>query len=434
MRYDTTEAQNVMREIFLGRITKGFEESTVLLGIIDEAGSEFVHEKGLDWAVYLEPNPSMKFIGSGGLLPGGSTSKKKRHKVTYTTFTMARRLDGQVLHTDRNSIIKGLMPLVKEDTETFSKAMNVLSYGNGDNRLAVVAAAPAGTGAIQMKKPNGSSLLWKRGKYNIVDPADGTKRTMTIGGVAKSEFYLVTNSKSTSTAGFADAEDDAAADAISATTIVEGDIVVFADSYGLGFHGLAYHLNNTGLYQNLSRSTYPDQLNPALKDMLEGPLTVAGMDWLEVQVTHAKGGKSTMDSLFWLFSETQLYGYRKLGYNTDTKVVKQFAGADVKLDLGWRVFEHNGRPLKTDVDCPPNEANLLDRSSFKKLSAMEPGLVEAQGQYLQLVPGFDSAGVGSHLWQYIYYLAALQDIANMDILNNGKLNNLDTEGLPTRSS
>jgi hypothetical protein len=433
-RYDTTEAQNVMREIFADRVYKQYEETIVLLGIIDEGGAEFVHDRGYEWATAMEPNPSMAFMGSGGLFPAGSTDRTKKLKVTYTTFTMARRLDGQVLHTDRNSIIRGLQPKIKSDSMTFAKAINVLSYGNGDNSLGTVSAAPAVTAAITFKAPHGSALIWKRGKYNIVDPADGTKRTMTIGGNAVTEFYAVTNSKNTAVVGFSINEAATTADAISATTVVEGDILVFVNSWGLGFHGTGYHMNNTGTYQNQSRSLFPDQLNPSLKDALNGPLTVGLMDWLEVTVEYAKGGRESMGGLFWLCSPTQLYAYRKLGYNTDYRQVKQFAGADLKMDNGWKVFEHNGRPFKTDVDAPPNIMDFIDRTSYKKLSAMEPGIVNDGGNYLHLVPGFDSSGVGSHLWQYVYYLATLQDIANVDILNNGRVQNLDINGLPVRSS
>lgn len=429
---DTTEAQKVMREILDPKVYTHFEQNAPFIGLWPDGSAEFIHDRGIEWVVYLQPNPSMNFLGDGGSLPQGSTSKKQRMKATPTTFSIARRLTGQILHTDRESIVKGLTPMVQEDSDTFTKAMNVFAYGTGDARLATVSAAPAGTAAITMTQPLGCTLLWERGKYNIVDPADGTKRTMTIGSVALTEFYLVANSPSTDVASFADDEGDTVADNITATTIVAGDIVVFADSYGIAFHGTGYHLNNTGTYQNLSRTTYSKQIVPGIKDALNGPVTVGLMDFIETQVALRKGGKKVLDGLFWNMSFTQLYGYRSLGYNTDTKVVKQVAGSDMKLDLGYTVVEHNGRQINLDTDCPPDIIDLLDRSSFRKCMAKKPGLIDDDGKVLHMIPAFSSSGGGTFKWQYLYFLSTIMELVNKDILNNGRLKNLSTQDLPTR--
>jgi len=433
-KYDTAEAQNVMREIFDGRVYMQFEVGSVLWNLWPDAEAEFVHDKGMEWAVYLEPNPSMAAIGDGGVMPRGSTSKKRRMKVTYATFTLARRLTGQVLYTDRNSIIKGLTPLMKEDSEVFTKALNRLAYGTGDGSLATAQGAPAGTADVVMSGSLGSQLIYKRGAFNIVDPAAGTKRTITVGGLAYSTFYAVTNAKSTATVGFSVDEGAATSDVISATTIQAGGSVVMDGSWGLNIHGLGYHGNNTGTYQNLSRTTYSDTIVPPIKDARNGPLTVALMDWLETKVIFAKGTQHNMASLFWLTSPTQIYAYRTLGYNTDTKVMKQFAGTDVKLDLGWQVLEHNGRQMLPDVDCPPDIMDLLQRDSFRKLMAKQPGIIDDNGQTLYMVPAYDSSGNGSFKWEYVYFMATLADIANKDILSSGFLKGLSTDNLPTASN
>jgi hypothetical protein len=431
--YDVTEAQNVMREILAPEVRVMYQQTARGWELIPDGTADFVHDKGAEWVVGLEPNPSLGGMGSSQkLFPRGSTGRRKRMKVVYATHAISRRLDKAVLHTDRESIVKGVGPLVKEDTETFFHDLNRLFWGNGDGAMAEVSAGPAASAVITMTGPRGVQHLRKRGLYNIVDPALGTKRTVTIGGVPTSNLFMVAKNQAADTASFADDEADAAADAISATTIVPNDIVVYKDSWNLAPKGIRYHLNNdSGTYQNLSRATHSDTIVPPVKDMLNGPLTVAAMDFVETQVIYKKGTAQSLDGLFWAFPPTQQYAYRALGYNTDTKVVKRAGMGDMKIDLGYTVIEHNGRAIWIDVDCPSDDGFLMDRTSFCKFMAKSAGVVQDDGQTLRMIPAFDSSGVGTFSAEYFYAIDIMVEIANKDIQNNGRLKNLAWQGLPT---
>lgn len=427
--YDTTEASNVMREILSPDIAVAYEQEAFTWNLFPDGQADFVHDLGAFWVVDLDPNPSRGAITSTNILPKGSRGSKKRHKVTYISYAMARSVEGKVIHTTkRQSLISGLGPLIAEDTRAFFKSLNIHVNGDGSGALATVEIAPTTTASMTMTKPRGTYHLLRRGLYNIVDPADGTKRTMTIGGVAKSEFYCVNRKWTTRVADFGDDEADAAADTITATTIVAGDIVVEVDSWGAMFHGIPNHLNNdSGTYQNLSRATYADRLIPFVKDLNNGPLTQAAMDIVESEVIYKKGRNHSLAGYFWKMSSAMCQALRAMGYNTDTKVVKQFAGMDKTFDPGWTTIEFNGRPVVIENDMAFSDLEFLNRPSFQKFMAKTPGVLNDHGQsfFMQV----DQA-TARRKYVYDYFLTVFGDLGNKDILSNGRIKGADTTDLP----
>lgn len=425
-----TEAEVVMREILAGEIAMSFEQVSVLIHMFENSG--FIHSRGAEWVVYLQPNPDARAYGDGGLLPKGTNTVKRKHKATYARHAISRQVTDDVLLTDRLSIIKGLGPMVKEDTDTLLKDINRACHGNGDYSLATVEATPVTTLTVTMAKPFRARKLEERRPVNIVDPTTFAKRTATIGGVAKDTFYVISKVESTGVVVLADAEDDTSADSISATTIVAGDIVVPKDSAGLALKGTKYHINDdSGTYQNLSRTTYSRQLVPPVKDAQNNELSPMEIDFLEERILIKKGSDMTLDDLIYLSASAQRFAYKKQGYNTDVKVVKQWSGNDKVFDQGWPTITHNGRMWVIDNDADPSDFNIIKRSSFKKREVKSIGPMNTDGRTLRMMPAVDSTGVGTHRAAYQYTINWLGELLNEDILYNGRIKNLTTEGLPT---
>ena len=421
-----------MREILKEEVTMAFEQEAVLLHMIGPGG--FVHSKGAEWLVHLESNPDARAYGDGGKLPPGSNTVKRKHKVTYARHAISRIVTDDVLLTDRKSIVKGLGPMVAEDTDTLIKDINRACFGDGSYALATVESAPAGTLAVTTKKPFRGRKLDHRRVVNFVDPATFALRTATIGGVPTSEFYVASQNPDVATGiiEFADAEADAAADAISATTIAANDLIVPANSGGLALKGLTYHINDdSGSYQNLSRGTWPKQLVPPVKDMQNSDISPAELDLLEARITFKKGTGHSIDDLVYVSAITQQYGYRKQGYNTDVKVVRQWSGNDKTFDQGWKTITHNGRTWVLDNDCSPSDLFMVKRSSFKKYEVKKIGLMDTDGKTLRMLPATDSSGNGTYTAKYQYTVNWLGEIANENILANARMKNLNIEGLPT---
>src|SRR5262249_24710618 len=166
-----------------------------------------------------------------------------------------------------------------------------------------------------------------------------------------------------------------AVDNITATTVVAGDWVVWVGGWNNAPKGLWYHLNTTGNYQNLSRTTYP-QLVPPIYDAGNGPLTVRIMDHLEYDLIYRAGQEQTLHRMFWIMAPTQAAAYKKLGYNTpEVGVVKRFNAQDRELDLGYTVIKHNGRVIMLDVDADLTRAALINKPTFEKYLAKAPSVV-----------------------------------------------------------
>jgi hypothetical protein len=428
MVFDTDEAKVVMREILDDNFYKQYEEEAVFFNMFPDGSAPFVSDVGAQWVNDLEPNPGIKAMSATNVtFHRGSTSKRARSKITFGELAITRAFDGRILHTDVKSLIKGWAPMLRQDISTFVKQLNILFHGDGSAALATVAEVPAGTAAITFNQPEGATQLLRRGQYEIVDPANGNKHSLTINAVPVTAPYLI--SKTGANIGnFADAEEDAAVDNITATTVAAGDIVVWRDGYGAVPKGLWYHLNNTGIYQNLNRAIYP-QLNPPIYDAGNGPLTVRIMDHVEYDLIYAMGQSQTLEGMFWLMAPTQCAAYKKLGYNSvETGVVKRFGAQDRELDLGYQVIKHNGRTIMMDVDANQSRAALINRPTFEKYVAKPPSVVNDTGEVLNRV----YAATGELMWRYTFNVNFLGELANKMIRKNAGIINLQWQGLPIK--
>jgi hypothetical protein len=428
--FDSTEAQVVMREILDGNFYKQFEEESVFFGMFPDGSAPFVNDVGAQWVNDLEPNPGMKGMSATDVtFHVGSTSKRARSKITFAEFAITRIFDGRILHTDVKSLIKGWAPMLQQDMSTFMKQLNLLWHGDGSGTLATLSGTPT-TAAVTFAQPIGATQLLRRGNYNIVDAATLlTKRTMTIGGVAKSSLYLV--SKTGANIGnFADDEADTAADTITATTAVDGDVVIWPGTGAAAPKGLWYHLNNdTGTYQNLSRATYP-QFIPPIFDAGNGPLTVRILDHVEYDLIYAAGQEQTLNGMFWLSAPTQCAAYKKLGYNTDVVTVKRFGAGDRQLDLGYDTITHNGRTFMIDVDARQDRLAFLNRPTWEKYVAKPPSVVNDTGQVLNSVYASSLA----LMWRYTFNLNFLGELACRQIRKNAGVTNLQWQDLPIKGN
>lgn len=428
--YGSAESQTVMREILDENMYKQFEEEAMFFNMFADGSDKFVSDVGAQWVNIVQGNPGMKgMTSSDRAFHRGSTSKRVRSKVTFAQFALTRAFSGQVLHTDMKSLIKGWAPMVKEDMSTFIKQLNIMfAGGDGSGSLATVTAAPATTATVTFDQPIGATQLLTRGQYQIVNPADGTPRTLTINSVAVSTPFLI--GKTGANIGlFADDEEDTTVDNMSTTTVVAGDIAVWNGSWNNVPKGLWHHLaTGSRTYQNINTGTYP-QFNPPMYDAGNGPLTVLLMDKLEAGLTYRAGGEEVLDGMFWCMAPTQVNAYRKLGYNTpEVGVVKRFGSGDRVLDLGFPVIRHNGRVIYQDCDALQTAAALITKSSFQRFTAKAPSVVNDTDELLNKV--YNSSG--QRLWQYTFDINTLLELGNTEIRRNGGITNLLWQGLPIK--
>src|ERR1041384_665835 len=109
-------------------------------------------------------------------------------------------------------------------------------------------------------------------------------------------------------------------------------------------------------------------------------------------------------------------------------VVKRSGAGDRVLDLGFPVIRHNGRVIYQDVDADQTRAALITKSTFQRLAAKAPSVVNDTGELLNKV--YNSAG--QRLWQYTFDLNTLLELGNTEISRNGGIINLAWQGLPIK--
>lgn len=434
LAYDSAESQIVMKEILDTNIGMQFEEEAPFSSLFPFGDQKYVHELGAQWVDDMEPSPGFRGMGATQRAFGeGSRPGRARFTITFAELAHTSRIHGRTLYTDKESLINGWRYQVERATNTFIKQVEFEMHGDGSGRLATLNGTPA-SGAMALTRPYGGAQLLRRGRYNIVDPAAGTKRTITFTTGTETVNSFFVNSKTggyTVNWGKSEAATAAAADAIDSTTAVDGDIVVWRDHWGLAIKGLAYYVSNAvRTVANQSSANYP-QLNSVIVPAGNSPLTTKWLDLVEYGMIDRQGKVEGLNGLFWVMPTAQHAAYRSLGYNLPTQIIKRAGMNDRKLDLGWEVVEHNGRTFMICPDADPSKMTMLNRSTWRRFGAKAPSVVQdREGSILN--PTYE-ASTGNLLWEYTFNLNMLSEFNCRYPFKNGAVTGLSYDGLPLKA-
>jgi hypothetical protein len=300
-------------------------------------------------------------------------------------------------------MLEGALKLnTKRDTLTFKKKLNQMCYDDGSNTLGTVTAITTGAlGTATLGGALGASRILVGARLNFYTTAG----VIHITGIAVSTVTAV--NPTTGVVTF---------DSVPTNAVV-GDVVVWEGSFGMGFHGLAYHVNNdTGTYQGVSRATYTT-LKATVVDASGAALSVAMIDRILRSMRVVSGVNIPQDDIVMISHPDQELAYRTLGYAL-TRTVQ--ASDNKKLDLGFPMVAHNGLRWKLDNDCPRDRIYFLRLSTFIAFMNRKPDLlIDENGDSLRLKPGS-----GVYAWDYQFEMLCSGDIGCLNPLANGVIKNL----------
>jgi hypothetical protein len=418
--FNTAEARTIMLEIVNPDIAKLFDQSKSLWNLIEQAETMQTNVRGARLVASVRPNAGMRWKAESDPMAVGGTSRRIEMNVGFKDFSMSGVITGHAIdQTNSNTIAKGLSTRIQEDIETALAEFNQTCYEDGSGVKGVVdtgvgAITTGAGGSVYLSAPFGARRILNEGRYQFYPSGSTTPRSATV-SIANTNGVDVAASKVTF-------------DQVPAGT-VNGDYVTFQGSKDLAISGLAKHVNNdTGAYQSttITRANYPE-LKAVVSDAGGAALSVSAMDALEHSTMYKVNGgtdRSTNDFTM-ISSPAQRQAYLNLGYE-----LRRFEGADAKLDLGYKVVGFKGHPWVIDTACPDDKIYFLRRSSFIKFEVRKLGIIDEDGKTLHLRPAFDSAGVGSHIEEYIYYLGMRGEIGCKEPNANALLKNLSVTGLP----
>jgi hypothetical protein len=416
--FNLQEANSILLEIVNPDIGKLFDESKNLWNLLQQGETSQVNNRGVRLVASVAPNAGMRWKAETDRMAVGGTSRRIEMNVKYKDFSMSGVITGHAIdNTSSNSLAKGLSTRIQEDIETAMAEFNFMSYEDGSGTKGVVdtsvgAITTGAGGSCYFSAPFGARRIQNEGRYMFYPAGSTTPRSATV--------------------SIATAVDLAASKVVFdqlPAGVVNTDTVAFEGSAGLSLAGIKRHLNNdTGLYQSatITRANYP-QLKATVEDALGAALSVSIMDKLLHRTMYkANGGANrSIDDFTMISSPAQHQAYLNLGYE-----LRRFEGTDSGLDLGYKTVSFNGHPWVIDTACPDDEIYFLRRSTLIKFELRKLGILDEDGQTLHLRPAFDSAGVGAHIEEYIYYLGARCELGCKEPNANARLKGLDTTNLP----
>ena len=403
---DTTRAQVIMRTRISDKITKTFEQDAILLDLFMQGKAQTNNTLGAGIAAYVSPNPSFGAMAEAAYFPVPGETEDVLMKVYSVDQAQTGKISGRLMDIPDDLMLEGALSLnTKRDTLTFKKKLSQFCYGDASGSLGVVATSGISGLNVTFGGARGSSQILKGARLQFYT-AGGTQHAGTIGAAAV--CTVLSNNLATGVVAFDQLPSNAA----------DADIVVYEGSYGLGFHGLAYHVNDdTGTYQGVSRASYAT-LRATVLDAAGGSLTVAMIDKILKRMRVALGVNVPLDDIVMISHPDQELAYRTLGYALN-RVVPLGQGTS-KFDLSFGMASHMGLRWKLDNDCPRDRIYFLRMSSFQRFMNRNPGLlIDENGDSLHLKPGS-----GTYAWEYHYYMLCSGDIGCINPLANGCIKNL----------
>lgn len=295
--------------------------------------------------------------------------------------SLAYDLSGRVIRNmnagGEYSQIDGLSDYLADIAAALQKDIERNMWGNGQGSRAIATSSSGGTltcqsaAAATYGATKGTTHLEIGETYDVVNSSTGAVR-----GQAK-----VTNKPSATTAtvtysGMADAD------------VTSGDFIVPQGGY-LNFpRGFAYLVNNdTGIFQALSRSTYPE-LKASVVDLAGAAITISdfnqAVSFLQIR-GDALGPQTGVAAWMPVAQEASLL---RLGQN-----LKRFNGTDSKFDGSFQTFGYGDLTINVCKDMDEDRIYFSRLDDLFNLEEMPFGTYDLDGNQLRMKLG--TAGVGS---------------------------------------
>lgn len=354
-----------------------FEQEKATYNLFEQAaGAQFVNGKGFRIPSYLRPPTGVGGIAEGGSFkqPGAETSDDMY--VSPMSLTMAFELTGRVLANvkDSSSLIKGMNGLLEFRTQALMKEANFQAFDDGTGARAIY---KSGTTTMTLYNPTAHTPLAGYGStkgathvqvgesYDVYDATFATYRGTTTPSAK-------TNTTITIPAAISGATDT--------------DVLVLSGSLYKVPRGLAYIVNNdTGTFQLLSRSTYP-QLKAPVTDLNGAAISVA--DFIKTKnLLIARAGVGKAKTVVAIMSLAQDDALRRLGLN-----FKRWDGEAKTFDGSFDKFQAGDTVSFIDPDCDEDRVYLVCKSEIKKYVERPFGIFNMDGNSIRMRSGVSGYG------------------------------------------
>lgn len=442
MALNNTELSVILKEVIDPEIADHVYKAPILWNLLPK-DTDMVNGRGTFVIAKVGKNYSQKWFGEGGIYPAGGNNERIKMNVPFARYAITSRMTRDALEgANKHAIIDAIREEVTDNTSTALQELNEQSYGDGTGVKAVVKSVSGQdvtfrSDASDVSPDNanhaisyGSALLLKNGNYDII--AGSVRGSYSaIGDVASADNVISTivdKDTATFTTTLPSAGD----------VLVDGDMVVYADSYNQAVNGMDYHINSgTGTYQNKSRSTY-ETLRCYTLNASNTAMTIAMLYKLVNQAKYLRN-KSVLNGEYIIISspaqthrmallaELSTSGYDGSSANSGLNDMPNGG----TLDYGFKYFKFAGLNWVEDPRCPDHKLFIICPQKFKVCEFKPLSTVPLGGDNgFAPVPAFNSSGVGSYSDNALFTMTWKGNIVSKDPQLGGmKLDNLSISGL-----
>lgn len=283
---------------------------------------------------------------------------------------------------DQKNNVQSLMGTMKLWTESATKRLNQMFYGDGSGALAYSSSTIGSTGVASCNfttaaaatpgQTKGATRLEEGHTYQAINTSTGSVR---------GTFVVVTPGKSSASIN------------VTSGTISSGDPIVDVGSYNRYMRGLGWLISDQNrVLQGLNTANFPDLNSPVL-DLNGVVLSPAAMETLKSSINTRNNTEDAEAKLIGFITFGQHSVLRKQGYNLGFYIrsAEGAEGGDTVKGVAKR-YEDGDTVFVRDADMDDDRVYLMQAENVKMFEEKEFGEFNIDSQEWRMLLGSNSTG------------------------------------------
>lgn len=349
MAYSTSDSNNVVKEILDATIHASYENNvTTLNKFKKEAAVEEINGRGRYFAVQVQDNESYGSMTSeGGAFPTSVDMVDVKPLINYRSQFASFDFTGDVEDLRNKKSLQDLVTrVVKNTTKAFDEKQDFFLFGDGSGTIATATAGVTSETwpfAKEVGAGLGANFVRAGQLLSVMDVSatpDADLGDVTVSSVNRSTDVVTFAGSDLSTIN-------------GSTTLVDGDYVVFRDSFNYAPLGFKYHINTTD-WLGITRSTYTS-LNGVIYDAASASIDFDMIENALLKSRNARGDMAPKFDYLFIMHPVQHKNLRTLARDSGNVQFNAKLNGNEKADLMIRDIGLGGAMIHESSNCDPSD-------------------------------------------------------------------------------
>lgn len=344
-----------------------------------------ITEKGYRIPMWVNrPGGHTAFLPSASDFNAAVAPQSQSMYIFPTHYALPMVWQGNTLRAferDRANNLQSLLDVLKLYTETATKRIEMMFYGDGSGSLAFSSSTLSSTGpgqtlncttaaAATPGQTKGARRLELNQTYQAINTSTGAVRgtfTVTATGASSCTINLLSG------------------------TISSGDPITDVNSYNKYMRGLGWLISDQSrTLQGLATATFPD-LNSPVVDLAGAALTPAAFENIKASLNTRNNTEIAENALTCFITYGQHSVLRKQGYSLGYYMRNGEAGGDTVKGVA-KMYQDGDTTFVRATDCDEDRAYLVKNDSVRMWEEMPFGEYAFDQQSWRMLLGSNNSG------------------------------------------